>query len=488
MRIRHIFQAAALAIAGFTATAIPVSASPWAEVGDNQLRSDIQLLAAAGVVNDVTTHWPLPWRSILSNLGNASLASQPAGVRLAADRVLARARRETAPGANGALYLDLTSRTALVRGFDGMGRGEGQAQMSLGYNLSNISARLSVGLLAQDLERKHYKLMFEGSYLSADIGDVRVYGGYLDHWWGPGQISALSLSNNARPMPQVGIQRASTDASSWPILRWLGPWQVEFLLGYLDGPRIERDTYYNALRVTVNPAPGLEIGLARTQQFCGQGHPCEPLRDYFAFGNDNRNVNKTNDQGLFDIKYSFGVAGVPTQVYMQVMNEDSSPIVQSGSSHLFGASVFVPTDENPVRLTAEYTDSIATHHIFSFGDVLHGVAYNNGAYPDGMRYRGRSLGFSLDSDSRLFSLQGSWTDQGGRFYQLSYHRAHVNHPANTLANVVSPNPVQVNLGEARVTLPLARLKLDLAGRYQDDQARPRRGAAVTVEAALRLDL
>ncbi|MEY4964873.1 MAG: hypothetical protein RL274_456 [Pseudomonadota bacterium] len=404
-------------------------------------------------------------------------------VRLAAERVLARARAETARGASGALYLDVTNRTALVRGFDGLGRGEAQAQLSLGYNFSNISASISVGALAQDLERKHYKLMFEGSYLSADIGGARIYAGYLDHWWGPGQISALSLSNNARPMPQIGIQRSSTTASSWPVLRWLGPWQVEFLLGYLDGPRIERDTYYNALRLTVNPAPGLEIGLARTQ-----GHPCEPLRDYFAFGNNARKVNNTNDQGLFDIKYSRTIGNIPMQVYMQVMNEDSSPIVQSGSSHLFGASVFLPTGENPVRLTAEYTDSVPTHSIFSFGDARHGIAYNNGDYPDGMRYRGRSLGFSLDSDSRLFSLQGGWTDRGGRFYQLSYHRADVSHPLNTLGNAVTAAPVKVNLGEARFTLPFRSMKFELAGRYQNDQPRPRRGAVVSVQAALRLDL
>lgn len=486
MRIRHFLQAGMLAC--LVSLAPAAHASPWAEVGDNQLRSDIQLLASAGVVSDLTTHWPMPWHSILTSLDEAPLASQPVSVRLAAERVLAQARRETASGVAASAYLDLTNRTALVRGFDGMGRGEGQAQLSLGYNFSNVSGRLSVGAIAQDLERGSYKLMFEGSYLAADIGDVLVYGGYLDHWWGPGQISALSLSNNARPMPQIGIQRSSTTASSWPVLRWLGPWQVEFLLGYLDGPRLERDTFYNALRLTVNPAPGLEIGLARTQQFCGQGHPCRPLRDYFDLANNNRNANSTNDQGLFDIKYSFGVAGVPAQVYMQVMNEDSSPIVQSASSHLFGASVFLPTDENPVRLTAEYTDSVPTHTIFSFGDVLHGIAYNNGDYPDGMRYRGRTIGFSLDSDSRLFSLQGSWTDQGGRFYQLSYHRAHVNHPGNALPNVVSALPVRVNLGEARVTLPLSGLKLDLAGRLQDEQPRPRRGAAVSVQAALRLDL
>ncbi len=488
MSVRHFLQAVVVALASLVSFSPSVLASPWAEVGDNQLRSDIELLAAAGLVSDVTTHWPLPWRSILANVGAAPLATQPMPVRLAAERVLVRARAETAPGASASLYLDLTNRTALVRGFDGMGRGEGQGQLSLGYQSSSLSARISVGALAQDLERKSYKLMLDGSYVSAKLGGARIYAGYLDHWWGPGQISALSLSNNARPMPQIGIQRSSTAASSWPILRWLGPWQVEFLLGYLDGPRIERDTYYNALRLTVNPAPGLEIGLARTQQFCGRGHPCEPLRDYFAFSNDSRNVNNTNDQGLFDIKYSFGIAGLPTQLYMQVMNEDSSPFVQSASSHLFGGSVFLPTGENPVRLTAEYTDTVPTHHIFSFGDRRHGIAYNNGDYPDGMRYRGRSLGFSLDSDSRLLTLQGSWTDPAGRFYQISYHHADVNHPRNTLPNVVSATPVRVNLAEARVTLPIAQLKLDLAGRIQDEQPRPRRGTAVSVEAALRLDL
>ena len=42
-----------------------------------------------------------------------------------------------------------------------------------------------------------------------------------------------------------------------------------------------------------------------------------------------------------------------------------------------------------------------------------------------MRYRGRTIGFSLDDDSRLVSLQGSWSDSGGRFYELSFHHADV---------------------------------------------------------------
>ena len=71
---------------------------------------------------------------------------------------------------------------------------------------------------------------------------------------------------------------------------------------------------------------------------------------------------------------------------------------------------------------------------------------------------------------------------------MSYHHADVSHPLNTLGNVVTTAPVSVNLGEARMTLPLPGTKFDLAARAQDDQVRPRRGAVVAIEAALRLDL
>jgi hypothetical protein len=173
---------------------------------------------------------------------------------------------------------------------------------------------------------------------------------------------------------------------------------------------------------------------------------------------------------------------------MQMMNEDSSPISHSVTSHLFGGTVFVPTHADPVRLTLEYTDSVPTVDIFSFGDVLHGAAYNNGGYPDGMRYRGRTLGFSLDSDSRLLSLQGSWSDAHGVFYELSLHHADVSNPNNLAGNVVTTAPVIVNMGEARVTLPLRIFKLDLALRLQDDQPRPQKGFAATFESAIRIGL
>ena len=73
------------------------SASPWAEVGDAQLRSDIQILATAGVIDDITTHWPIPWAGIVSDLRREDvLSGQPAYIREAARRVLKKAGQRAA--------------------------------------------------------------------------------------------------------------------------------------------------------------------------------------------------------------------------------------------------------------------------------------------------------------------------------------------------------------------------------------------------------
>ncbi len=464
----------------------PCLASPWAEIGDGGLRSDIEILAAAGVIPDLTSQWPLPWTSISHVLSAASLSGQPDWVQGAAQRVMEAAHRQTQDGMQAAVLADLTNRTSVVHDFDGLGRGQGQAQFVLDYNAQSFSGRLALGAFTPNFSGA--RAIGDESFVAAKLGGALVYAGALSHWWGPGWISALSLSNNAPPMPQIGIERLDSTASNWPVLEWLGPWQAEFFVGLLDGPRIDKHTLFSALRLTVNPAPGLQIGLARTQEFCGEHHVCNPLRGYFDLRNDPTHTDITNDQGLIDVAYTTEVAGLPVSAYLQLMNEDSSPFTHSGTSHLFGASLWRMLAGNMVRFSLEYSDSVATTDIFSFGDVMPGFSYNNFTYLDGMRYRGRTLGFSLDSDSRLVSLQMAWNDPQGRFYQISLHHAAISDAANHLGNAVTTLPVALNMGEVRLTLPLPGLKLDLAGRIQDDQPRPRRGMGVSVEAAIRYAL
>src|SRR5579864_1819550 len=157
------------------------SASPWAEVGDAQLRSDIQILASSGVIDDITTQWPVPWAGVIRRLKTEdAIADQPAYVREAARRVLDQERREMRIGdLRASATVDITNRPDIVRGFDAMGLGEGQSQLSLEYMTSTTAARLSAGIFASKFKGGEKQFMPDGSYVAQKIGGALVYAGYL---------------------------------------------------------------------------------------------------------------------------------------------------------------------------------------------------------------------------------------------------------------------------------------------------------------------
>lgn len=472
------------AIAGvFPALIAPAAAGPWAEMGNAQLRSDIELLAANGAIDNVTTQWPIPWGGVLYRLEQPqSLLNMPPDVLQAAARVERIGQADTRPGSlHYSLGVDLTNAPDVVRGFDAMGRGTSQGQATVSWNGTDTAINLSVGAQQGNRGDKQ-SLLLDNSYIAQRVGNAAVYAGYLTHWWGPGWTSALSLSNNARPFPQIGITRIDTTGFSAPAFSWIGPWQAEFFVGVLDGPRVARNTLVDGLRFSFNPIHGLEIGIARLDELCGTGHPCKPFATYVDLRNDPAHPSRTNDEANIDIKYSDTAGGIAYSVYMQLMNEDTSPIVHSGTSHLFGLTTWLPVASTPVRLTAEYTDSIATKNIFSFGENLFGFSYNDYKYTDGMRYRDRTLGFSLDNDSRLASIQASWLGLHNISYTVDYNWAYIGHSPG--ANIVATAPTTINIGEAKVTIPFKKLRLSIALRAQDDQPRPKKGALFGAELAL----
>jgi hypothetical protein len=467
-------------------------AGPWAEVGDAQTRSDVELAAAYGLVNNVTMQWPMPWTGIMAQLQDEHrIAELPPEVREAATRLLAKGADDLHVGrARADLTVDVTNAPATVRGYDGLGRTKAESQVDYEYLSSATALRLAVGA-KKSTTGDSQTLVLDSSYIAHRIDGMIVYAGYLSHWWGPGWISALSLSNNMRPMPQIGVSRVETEPSSWWLLNWMGPWQAEAFIGILDGPRIARNTGYVAIHVAFNPLPGFEIGMSRTTEICGSGHDCRPLVDYFTFSNDPSHVNETNDQGSIELRYTGTALSHPYALYAQFMNEDTNPIIHSATSKVAGATVWLPVDGMLGRFTLEYANSIPTTDIWGNG-TLHGAAYNNWDFVDGMRYRGRSLGFSLDSDSILYSAQASLIDDAQRTWTVAYHRADVSSSANSRFNVVTTAPVQFNALEAKLSMPLRwgeyAAHVDVASRWQDDQPRPQSGSQFGFEVAFRVGI
>lgn len=477
----------------------PSSASPWADVGDAQLRSDIEVLAAAGLIDDVTTQWPLAWGGVVTRLEQADdLEDQPDYVQAAAERV--EAEGEEALQTHRIKYAvstDFTNLPDVVRGFDALGREDVQGDVSAEWMGDSTAIKLQAG--GQTLNRyDKQSLMLDGSYIAQRIGNIAVNVGYVMHWWGPGWDTALSLSNNARPFPQIGYRRLDTRPFDTPWLSWLGPWNHEMFIGVLDDPRRARNTVFHGMRWAFNPLPGFEFALAHLQELCGTGHPCEPFEEFFNVQNGPAHQSKSKDETNFDFRYTNTFEGLTYALYNQEMDRDTGPFVHSDTSHLFGASLWVPVRRTSVRFTAEYADTISTDNFFSFGKDFYGQTYSDFKYTDGWQYRGRTLGSSLDTDSRLASFHASWLGGHDITYTLTYYCAWVSSPQTaagheklvgpgispTSGNLVTTAPVKIDIGEARLRVPFRSLSIELAARIQSDQPRPDKGFAAAAELSI----
>lgn len=447
-------------------------AQPWVEVGDRALRSDIEILAAHGLIEGLTTTWPIPAGQLKGLFNNERLQYQPEFVRRAAERVMAYLRgRQTV---DGVADVRVTNSPGLVRDFGTLARDQADARIGADWNGENAFARVRVGAQTRFSGEQKVAAM-DGTVVSAVWNNVNFYAGWVDQWYGPGWDSSLILSNNARPFPKIGFMRDNPTAFETPWLSWLGPWQVNGFIGLLDGPRVTTDTAMAGLRVTVEPIDGLEIALARMTEFCGAGHPCSPLNAAFHFRNQKNSVNQTNDEASIEAKGTINAGSLIISPYFQVMNEDNGPFNHADTSHLVGSSFAAPIGDRGAhwRVTTEYTDSVATLKVFG-GTVVHGSSYNNAGYVDGFRYRGRTIGFSLDSDSRLASVIGMVTDSSGWTYRAAYRFAKISTPQLAAKqagggsfNAVTSVPVTINEGELGLSVPFHWGTVDFAVRGQD---------------------
>lgn len=485
-------------------TANSAHADPWLEVGDRGLRSDMEILAARGLIDDVVTTWPIPKGQVLRGLSDQQrLDQQPEYVQQAAQRVLAHLYHNgEQSGIRPLADARFTNSADTIRDFGTLARNEVDARAGAGWSGDWASVRLLAGEQTR-FNGHQAKFALDGSFASAVVDNFLLYGGMVDQWFGPGWTSSLILSNNARPFPKIGIMRYDPHQFESPWFSWLGPFQANFFVGVLNDPRVDKNTAYGTLRLDFSPVHGLEVALTRSALFCGSNHSCNPFVSAFHFNNGPNSPNNTADMATIEFKYSNTIGPVIASPYVQIMNRDTGPFTHAFASYLAGGSASGSLGEagKRWRLTAEYADSVPTQNWFDFGKKEYGAAYNSYRYfADGIRYYDRALGFSLDSDSRLFSLAGSIIDQDGWTYRLVYYRANIN--STPLANAalggnssvydptharnpISAQPVRFNQVEAGLSLPYRGFSFELDLRAQDAKPFPKPGGLFSAELGIR---
>ena len=181
----------------------------------------------------------------------------------------------------------------------------------------------------------------------------------------------------------------------------------------MDDECVVEDGWLFGMRGSFRPTRGLEIGLSRAAQWCGDGRPCD-MQTFLRLLNGNYNAGANvdpedepgNQLGGIDIRWTL-LRQVPVALYMQWIAEDTR---KTGAQlHLWmqqvGVEYWGMIGEVSHRTHFEVTNSSSHKGSLGEGSAVANVAYGHSIFKTGYRYNGRALGFSGDGDT-LVLLDG----------------------------------------------------------------------------------
>lgn len=398
-------QFASIAAACLLAAA-PALAQNSIAPGDEALRHHLQLLADEGIIDTLGTTWPLSDKEIAFSIAsvNADELSPTQSHSLQA------LQQRLANAATSSIVVQYGNDRQELRGFADDFREQGELRFKASEQVGLFTFHLEASAVDKPLDDKEFRL--DGSYVSIDWENWQLGAGAVDHWWGPGWQSSLILSNNARPSPGIFLNRNTTQAFDFPVLRKLGPWSFSAFANQLESDRHVPHAKLLGARFTFKPIASLEVGLTRTAQWGGEGRPesFDSLVD-LILGNDNvgddgielDGSNEPGNQlGGIDLRWTTRIAEQPVTFYGQLIGEDESGGLPSRKIALFGIETTVANDWSNGRVFLEASDTTMDF----LDDRFANGTYNHSQYLSGYRYRGNVLGASTDNDSRLLTFGG----------------------------------------------------------------------------------
>ncbi len=396
-------------------------------------RIRLQLLNDTGLLNLTLTAWPLSFGDVASGLRESELASESTAVAAALARVRERVRWESDPDAwRFDFGLSAALNPRVIRSFENTPREEGEIFARLNWLGERFAINLQVTAVANPFDGDDVRP--DGTYVGVALGNWMLSAGWQERWWGPGNSGSLILSSNARPTPGIMIQRNSSAAFNSKWLSWIGPWTFTSFMDQLDDDREVTDALLFGARFSFRPVRGLEIGLSRTAQWCGEDRPCD-LETFFNMlvGNDNKDIDVTpedepgNQLAGFDIRWALP-RQIPVAVYVQWIGEDNrkGTVLPGSWLRQVGAEVWGSIGSLGHRTFLEVSDTTCYEGAFGAGDAEPNCAYRHHIYRTGYRYRGRNMGHSIDGDGLSYSLGSTLVQSSGHSWNVLLRYMEIN--------------------------------------------------------------
>lgn len=268
------------------------------------------------------------------------------------------------------------------------------------------------------------------AYAGIQIGFENISFGKQSLWWGPGEASAFSFTNNAEPFYMLNfVQNRPVVLPS--ILRYLGKMRTQFIFGRLQGHHWPRGPLINAQKVSFDLTKDLEVGFTASEIWGGEGHP-ETLGAFFnsLFSTSSTGTNfrygDRADPGDrhsgFDLRYRVpGLRRYVTIYTDSFADDEPNPLSNPGRS-AWGPGIYISHLPKLTRLDLRF-ETYSTQTIGQ--DYGPRFFYWNNQYHDSYTNDGNILGSWVGRDARtLVAEAGYWIDARTRI-QFQYRQTHL---------------------------------------------------------------
>lgn len=430
---------------------ITVSAEPFLAPHDLFLRHEIRFLQDSGNLDSILNTWPL-------NLGGLKLENhRPIESYNLIDSEI---RKESRVG-----WIPLKSRIGVSdkritsHSFGNVPRGSFVTNLETSWMSNYFAANLSMsafyGIENDWKGRKDEGLVLDGSYIAARLGNWSTSLGKVDRWWGPGWDGSLILSNNARPIPAISLDRRVPEPFESKWLSWIGPWSFNSFIGRMEKERTIPNPYLWGIRVDFKPTilDGLEVGLFRMMQLGGDGRP-EGFKTWIdAFlSQDNVAANIDEEPGnqLAGLDIRWKPWDMPFALYGQVVGEDEDKFLPNSLMFQYGIEGWMNLNNGKLRVFVEYADLTSTW--WTDDPRTNNITYGHHIYRDGYRYHGRTVGHWADADSQILSIGGLLLYNSGIGWGTTIRNGNLNEDGtgnNSVSNAMATDYFSVEVFNSR---------------------------------------
>lgn len=460
----------------FTFSAVAI-ADPWVNPNDIFLRNDIQQLADAGVITAPINHWPIMWNDIAPELVKLSYKTLNTELQNSYLRIMFEYKQAKAKNKPAYLSIYGANEASRFQHFHQSGKEKAELTISKNFIGESFAGRLQTTRTLDPQDDKDFR--FDGSYLAYSAGNWNISAGYIPMWWGPGWDTSLILSNNARPIPGISINRQRSTPFETPWLSWLGHWSITTFMGQLEerGRAVKKPLFW-ATRLSIRPFSSFELGLSRTTQWGGTGrdNSISGFWDIIIPSESENKINNdtdVNDIGAIDWRWNSSLFDQTFGIYYELAFEDYgiSRLTPSKRSHLIGFDTDFTGDFGVISLFAEATD---TYHAECQ------CVYQHDIYESGYTHRDRIIGSTYGSNahSLVVGLQGQTKNENQ--WQVTARKIELNkHNEYTIQTLEEDNQFQQHIeletsyrfvtGNSRWQLGALYRKIDYLQAEDDDE-------------------